>query len=46
MPGQWEYQIGPLGPLEVSDQLWVSRWLLHRIAEEFAVAVSIDPKPV
>ena len=23
MMGQWEYQIGPLGPLEVADQLWV-----------------------
>ena len=46
MPGQWEFQVGPLGPLEVSDQLWLSRWLLHRVAEEFGVVVSIDPKPV
>ena len=46
MPGQWEFQVGPLGPLEVSDQLWVARWLLHRVAEEFDVVVSIDPKPV
>lgn len=46
MPGQWEFQIGPLGPLDVSDQLWVARWLLHRVAEEFDVVVSIEPKPV
>jgi glutamine synthetase len=46
MPGQWEFQVGPLGPLEVSDQLWVSRWLLHRVAEEYDLVVSIDPKPV
>ena len=46
MPGQWEFQVGPLGPLEVSDQLWVSRWLLHRVAEDYEVVVSIDPKPV
>ena len=46
MPGQWEFQVGPLGPLEVSDQIWLSRWLLHRVAEEFGVVVSIDPKPV
>ena len=46
MPGQWEFQVGPLGPLEVSDQLWLARWLLHRVAEEFDVVVSIDPKPV
>ena len=46
MPGQWEFQVGPLGPLEVSDQLWLAIWLLHRVAEEFDVVVSIDPKPV
>ena len=46
MPGQWEFQIGPLGPLDVSDQLWVARWLLHRVAEDYNVTVSIDPKPV
>jgi len=46
MPGQWEFQVGPLGPLEVSDQLWIARWLLHRVAEEFDIVVSIDPKPV
>jgi glutamine synthetase len=28
MPGQWEFQVGPLGPLEVADQLWVARWLM------------------
>lgn len=46
MPGQWEFQVGPVGALEVSDQLWVARWLLQRIAEEYDVVVSIDPKPV
>ena len=46
MPGQWEFQVGPLGPLEVSDQLWVARWLLYRIAEEFGVTATLDPKPV
>src|SRR5687768_14987461 len=35
MPGQWEFQIGPLPPLDASDQLWVARWLLHRLGEEF-----------
>ena len=46
MPGQWEFQVGPLGPLEVSDQMWIARWLLYRIAEEFGVAATLDPKPV
>ncbi|GAB3204757.1 glutamine synthetase [Marinactinospora thermotolerans] len=46
MPGQWEFQVGPLSPLEVSDQLWVARWLLYRTAEEFGVSATLDPKPV
>ena len=46
MPGQWEFQVGPLGPLEVSDQLWVARWLLYRIGEEFGVSATLYPKPV
>jgi glutamine synthetase len=46
MPGQWEFQVGPLSPLEVSDQMWVARWLLYRIAEEFGISATVDPKPV
>ncbi len=46
MPGQWEFQVGPLSPLDVSDQLWVARWLLYRIAEDFGIAATLDPKPV
>ncbi|MEY9940027.1 glutamine synthetase GlnII [Streptacidiphilus sp. MAP5-3] len=45
MPGQWEFQIGPLSPLVVSDHMWVARWLLHRIAEDYGVVVSLDAKP-
>jgi glutamine synthetase len=46
MPGQWEFQIGPVDALTVSDHLWIARWLLYRTAEEFDVAVTIDAKPV
>ena len=46
MPGQWEFQVGPCGPLEVSDQLWIARWLLYRIGEECEVSATLDPKPV
>jgi glutamine synthetase len=46
MMGQWEFQIGPLGPLEVSDQIWLARWLLYRIAEDFDVVATLDPKPI
>jgi glutamine synthetase len=46
MPGQWEFQVGPLPPLAVADQLWVARWLLHRLGEDFGISVTLDPKPV
>jgi glutamine synthetase len=46
MPGQWEFQVGPVAPLQVADELWVARWLLYRVAEDFDVAATLDPKPV
>ena len=46
MPGQWEFQVGPVDTVAAGDQLWVSRYLLNRAGEEFGVAVSLDAKPV
>ncbi len=43
---QWEFQLRPLSGLTACDQLWMSRFLLHRVAEDFGVVVSFDPKPV
>ena len=45
MPGQWEFQVGPVGLLEVADQLWVARWLLYRIGEDYGIAATLDAKP-
>jgi glutamine synthetase len=46
MPAQWEFQVGPAGPAEVSDQLWIARWLLYRTAENYGVSATLNPKPV
>lgn len=46
MPAQWEFQIGPVGPLAAGDQMWVARYLLYRIAEEYGVSATLHPKPV
>jgi glutamine synthetase len=46
MPGQWEFQIGPTGPLETGDQVMIARWLLHRLGEEFGIVSTFAPKPV
>lgn len=44
--GQWEYQIGPVMALNGSDQLWMSRYILQRVAEQWDVNVSFHPKPL
>ncbi|XP_068585544.1 glutamine synthetase-like isoform X2 [Cebidichthys violaceus] len=46
MPSQWEYQVGHCKGIEMGDQLWVSRFLLHRVCEDFGVVASMDPKPM
>ena len=45
MPGQWEFQVGAADAVTVSDHLYVARWLLHRIAEDYDVVITFDPKP-
>merc|ERR1719342_1145926 len=46
MPAQWEFQVGPTEGIHMGDDLWVARYLLHKVAEEFNVVVSFDPKPM
>lgn len=46
MPAQWEYQVGPSLGMKAADDLWISRYILWRIAEEFGVVVTFDPKPM
>ena len=30
----------------MGDHLWVARYLLDRVAEDFGVVVTLDPKPM
>jgi glutamine synthetase len=46
MPGQWEYQVGPCVGIDSGDHMWMSRYLLNRVCEQFDVVVSFHPKPV
>ena len=45
-PGQWEYQIGPVEGIEAGDQLYVSRYILKRVAEKFNFYIDFEPKPI
>ncbi len=46
MPGQWEFQIGPVPAPAAADHLWLARWLLYRLGEEYGISATLDPKPV
>lgn len=45
-PGQWEFQVGPSEGVRASDDLWVSRYILYRMSEEFGLVVNLAPKPL
>jgi glutamine synthetase len=46
MPGQWEFQVGPCEGIDMGDHLWMARFLLKRVAEDFGAVVSFHPKPI
>ncbi|QPG75048.1 glutamate--ammonia ligase [Brettanomyces nanus] len=46
MPAQWEFQVGPCLGIKMGDELWMARYLLDRVAEEFGVKVTLHPKPL
>eukprot|EP01029_Cantina_marsupialis_P028668 TRINITY_DN777853_c0_g1_i1.p1 TRINITY_DN777853_c0_g1~~TRINITY_DN777853_c0_g1_i1.p1 ORF type:complete len:361 (-),score=97.98 TRINITY_DN777853_c0_g1_i1:352-1434(-) len=46
MPGQWEYQVGPCEGTSAGDEMWIARYIMNRVCEEFSVICSFDPKPV
>jgi len=46
MPAQWEFQIGPCEGIDMGDHLWMARYFLERVAEDFGIKVSLDPKPI
>ncbi|XP_035247705.1 glutamine synthetase-like [Anguilla anguilla] len=46
MPSQWEFQVGTCEGIEVADHLWMARFLLHRVCEDFGVVATLDPKPM
>lgn len=43
---QWEFQVGPCEGIDMADHLWIGRYLLHRVCEDFGIVASLDPKPM
>ena len=46
MKGQWEYQLFGKGAKSTCDDLWLSRYLLRRSAEQYGVTIELHPKPI
>lgn len=46
MPAQWEFQCLPTAGIQAADDVWMARFLLHRVAEDFGVVITLDPKPM
>ncbi|KAK4337434.1 hypothetical protein RND71_043638 [Anisodus tanguticus] len=44
MPSQWEFQVGPSEGINAGDDVWMARFILERVAEDFGIAVTFDPK--
>ena len=46
MLGQWEFQVMGKGNKDACDQLWIVRYFLHRISEDYNFKVEFHPKPM
>ena len=38
--------MGPCEGIEMGDQLWIARYILQRVSEDFGIISSLDPKPI
>jgi glutamine synthetase len=44
--GQWEFQVFSNGKLKAGDDLWMARYILLQISEEYGFKIEFHPKPV
>ena len=44
--GQWEFQLFAKGAKKAGDELWVARYLLDRLTEEYGYYIEYHPKPI
>ena len=41
-PNQWEFQIGPCIGIDAGDQMWVARYILHKLSEQYDINISFS----
>jgi glutamine synthetase len=44
--GQWEFQVFSKGKLKAGDDLWIARYLLLQMSEDYGFKIEFHPKPV
>jgi glutamine synthetase len=44
--GQWEFQIFGKGSKRAADEVWIARYLLLRLCEQYGVDINFHPKPL
>lgn len=44
--GQWEFQVFSQGKLKAGDDLWMARYILLQMSEEYGYKIEFHPKPV
>ena len=44
--GQWEFQLFAVGAKKAGDEIWIARYLLDRLTEQFGYYIEYHPKPV
>jgi len=44
--GQWEFQLFAKGAKKAGDEIWVARYLLDRLTEQYGYYIEYHPKPL
>jgi glutamine synthetase len=45
-PGQWEFQVFAKGNKKACDDLWMSRYVLGKLSEQYGYEIEYHPKPL
>lgn len=44
--GQWEWQIFAKGAQQAGDEIWIGRYLMERLSEQYGLYIEYHPKPL
>ncbi|MFY0686053.1 MAG: glutamine synthetase beta-grasp domain-containing protein [Cyclobacteriaceae bacterium] len=44
--GQWEWQIFAKGAHQAGDEIWIGRFLMERLSEQYGLYIEYHPKPL